>query len=470
MLALFAELKRSPGGRKFLIWGGGATLILLCMVVAIRFDQFELGIDAFAIEDLSIQSDDLGIAMEQLFIPFVGIFLLSTTTVFQKSVTGSRFTLADRRRLSLLLFSILTLNLFATVWQNDDFFLGVTDGLLIVMIGGLLAGGRVGLLLGSYVLAFYAINSVVLEESPLLDEGLFESLFWTLTDLEVLTTVWAGTVIGRWRDARVQLPFLPYRLFLLGFLVEWLSAWLALIGYGEIVLLEQLPAALITGLSLMVLGLLIQQLLGREAKQRLAAAEQAQSMAELKALRAQINPHFLFNALSTIKYHARTEPETAYELLDDLSDVFHTALRSEPFVHLADELDTIKSYLAIEQARLRERLTVHFDIDDTVDLGRKVPALILQPLVENSVIHGISPQRNGGTISIQVTNGGNGCQISICDDGVGFDPTNVHPTGSGIGLTNSRERLIALYGPTFAPEIRSAIGAGTLVIVKIPNP
>ncbi|MEM7797688.1 MAG: histidine kinase [Chloroflexota bacterium] len=463
-----AELNRSPAGRQFLIWGGVATLLLIGLVVAIRTEQYEFDLEAFDQVDAVFESDTLGSAMQQLFVPFVGIFLLSTTPLFQAAVTGRALSRRESIRLALLLLGILTLNLYATVWQNDEFFLGVTDGLLLVMVSGLLLGRAVGFLTGLFVMGFYVVNAIVLEQ-PSLDEELIDTIFFAIIDLEVVATVWAGAVIGLWRDAWGQLSFLPYRLFVLGFLIEWLSAWLALVGYGELVLLDQLPSALISGISLLVLGLLTQQIMGREAENRLAVAEQAQSQAELKALRAQINPHFLFNALSTIKYHARTQPETAYELLDDLSDVFHTALRAEPFVTLEEELDTVKAYLAIEQARLRQRLTVCIEIDAGVDMTLKVPALVLQPLVENSVVHGIAPKAEGGTLKVNVTRFDSGCQISIIDDGLGFDPLSYQPKGSGIGLTNSRERLVALYGPEFAPTVKSSSNQGTSIIIRIPG-
>ena len=136
---------------------------------------------------------------------------------------------------------------------------------------------------------------------------------------------------------------------------------------------------------------------------------------------------------------------------------------------LEEELDTVKAYLAIEQARLRERLTVNYEIDDGIDLNLKVPALVLQPLVENSVIHGIVPKASGGTIMLKVIPNGSACQIMIADDGVGFDPTDNRPKRSGIGLSNSTNRLVSLYGSAYAPQIDSSIGAGTRITVKIPT-
>jgi len=222
--------------------------------------------------------------------------------------------------------------------------------------------------------------------------------------------------------------------------------------------LAHFPAALITGVALMILGLLVRQAQGRAAEKRLVLTEHARTQAELKALRAQINPHFLFNALSTIRYHARTNPDIAYDLLDDLSDIFHSALRSDPFVSLENELETAKSYLAIEQARLRERLTVVWQIDTAVDYQHPVPALIVQPLVENAVVHGIAPQSEGGSITIEVQNDIEFCLIQIKDDGAGFDIENPQTKGNGIGLSNIKERLISLYGPEFAPQIESRAG------------
>lgn len=117
--------------------------------------------------------------------------------------------------------------------------------------------------------------------------------------------------------------------------------------------------------------------------------------AELRALRAQINPHSLLNALSVIHHLVRTQPERARELILDLSDLFQHSLRSGQFVTLKQELEHVRAYLALEQARLTQRLSVTWTILAEDQLGTLVPTLCLQPLVENAVKHGIAPQPKG---------------------------------------------------------------------------
>jgi len=259
-------------------------------------------------------------------------------------------------------------------------------------------------------------------------------------------------------------------LFIIGALFEWFPAWLNyfVTGNAELVL-EHLPVALITGFVLMVVGLLARQAQARTAEKHLVSSEHARMQAELKALRTQINPHFLFNALSTIRYHARTEPDTAYDLLDDLSDMFHGVLKADAFVSIEEELDMVKAYLAIEKARLRERLSVIWQIDDTIDLHHPIPTLIVQPLVENAVVHGIGPRPQGGVVTITVQSVANAYQVCVADDGLGFDVGDLQTNGTGIGLSNVQERMISLYGPDFAPVIESSAETGTSITLRIPR-
>lgn len=197
--------------------------------------------------------------------------------------------------------------------------------------------------------------------------------------------------------------------------------------------------------------------------------------AELKALQAQINPHFLFNALNTIVSLCRTNPEQARSLLVELSDFFRRSLRTErDFVSLQEELEHVDSYLALEKARFGQRLSIEVQVDSTV-LNKPVPAFILQPLVENAVKHGLVSQKNGGTIWLQAEPL-NGCmQLCIKDNGKGMEPdvlanalTIGFGSGAGVGLSNVNERLKAIYGPQYALQVASKVGQGTTITLHIP--
>ncbi|MFZ5631994.1 MAG: LytS/YhcK type 5TM receptor domain-containing protein [Bacillota bacterium] len=198
--------------------------------------------------------------------------------------------------------------------------------------------------------------------------------------------------------------------------------------------------------------------------------------AQLKALQAQINPHFLFNSLNTIVSFSRYDPEKTRDLLIHLGDFFRKTLSSnQDFITIAEELERIDAYLAIEQARNEPRLQVFRDIDpDLLDIT--LPALILQPLVENCVKHGILPKPQGGQIFIKVGRNQDSVLITVEDNGVGMGGSGARKTntilypdkGAGIGLKNVDQRLKTIYGPENGLKVISDKGRGTRFIISIP--
>jgi signal transduction histidine kinase len=192
--------------------------------------------------------------------------------------------------------------------------------------------------------------------------------------------------------------------------------------------------------------------------------------AQLAALRAQINPHFLFNSLNSIAQLIRTDPDKAEACVERLSDLFRYILRraEQDFVPLADELEMATAYLDIERARFGDRLRVETRIEPE-SLRHLIPNLILQPLVENAVKHGLSRKLGGGTVRIgaSVTDG---ClALSVGDDGLGMPPaTLARVWEGGVGLRNLRDRIERLYGPTHEPSITSSPGGGTEVRLHLP--
>lgn len=195
--------------------------------------------------------------------------------------------------------------------------------------------------------------------------------------------------------------------------------------------------------------------------------------AELRALQSQINPHFLFNALNTIISICRRDPEKARRLLVHLGEFFRKNLSiGRETVPLEQEIEHVKAYLAIEQARFGDRLKVVFDLEPFS--GVMVPPLILQPLVENAVKHGIFPKREGGTVIIRAKRVDGGVELTVADDGVGFDEATIKeilekegPTDR-IGLFNVNRRLENLYGPQSRLNITSKPMLGTIVKFFIP--
>lgn len=182
--------------------------------------------------------------------------------------------------------------------------------------------------------------------------------------------------------------------------------------------------------------------------------------AELKALRSQINPHFLFNALNTIIHFSRANPEMSRNLLIHLSEFFRKTLKNNSeFITLQEELALIKSYLTIEKARFGERLDINFAIDESL-LEIKIPAFILQPLVENAVKHGIAPKISGGQIVVSVQKTKDKLRFAVSDTGLGISQEikdkillEGFGKGTGIGISNINERLKTIYGPEHSLKI-----------------
>ncbi len=206
--------------------------------------------------------------------------------------------------------------------------------------------------------------------------------------------------------------------------------------------------------------------------------------AEIKALQSQINPHFLFNAINTIISYVRTSPSTASELLVTLADFFRKNINpGKSKVSLATELEHCEAYITLERARFEERLKVTYTIDEET-LNCSLPPLILQPLVENALRHGILAREEGGEVAIAACRDGQQVIITVHDDGVGIpseqlerlldtDNTDLLESGEadqtgGIGLKNVNARLIALYGQEHGLKIWSRPGEGTRITMTIP--
>jgi signal transduction histidine kinase len=204
-------------------------------------------------------------------------------------------------------------------------------------------------------------------------------------------------------------------------------------------------------------------------KRELQAREMA-SLAQLQALRARINPHFLFNSLNSIAQLISTDPERAEACVERLAEIFRYLLQSDnrSFVTLQDELDIADAYLDIERARFGDRLAVDFVVEDGALRGT-VPTLILQPLIENAVRHGVSQKVGGGTVSIEAALDGSDLRVVVRDTGVGLREGVDAALSAGVGLRNVHDRLVQLYGEQYAPRIESQPGEGTSIVVRVPQ-
>ncbi len=208
----------------------------------------------------------------------------------------------------------------------------------------------------------------------------------------------------------------------------------------------------------------------QERERRAAELEARLTSAKLQALRMQINPHFLFNTLNSIAALVYVNPRAADEMLGDLSELLRRSLDSmeEQEIPLAQELEFIGAYLSIEQKRFGERLRLEQSVPDEL-MKALVPALILQPLVENAIRHGIEPRRGPGLISIEAKQEDKHLHLIVRDNGRGLPGADLNSSGRrGIGLTNTQARLQGLYGQDQSFSFGRAEPQGCRVDIHLP--
>jgi two-component system LytT family sensor kinase len=203
----------------------------------------------------------------------------------------------------------------------------------------------------------------------------------------------------------------------------------------------------------------------RESQHRLLRASQTEARlneARLQLLRAQLQPHFLFNALNTVAEMVHENAERADRMIASLSDLLRVSLDEGDAVPLAEEMRIAGLYLDIQQARFGDRLHIVWDVPDAF-ATTLVPRLLLQPLIENAIVHGVSQARSGGTIEITVRHSADALVITVSDDGAGL-------TGKpeGIGLANTRARLAAWSGRSTV-NLRPRSGGGTIAEIALPE-
>lgn len=283
-----------------------------------------------------------------------------------------------------------------------------------------------------------------------------------------LGTVLLGTVLAAWATL-VTYP-----------LTYWVLRWRQVVAI--------LAVAAFLGLGLV--GLVYTHARMRreveEARAREAAFREESLRAQLRALQAQINPHFLFNAFNVLAELTHEDPAVAERLVGDLAYLLRYSLRSSAvgMVPLRQELDAVERYLRVERARLGPRLKVRRDVDEETTEWR-IPGLVLQPLVENSVQHAVAPRPEGGEIRIVVRRLGAGVRIAVEDDGPGV-PRSVRrwidelgdggspagrggTAGAGGGLANVQMRLALAYRGAVRLEIEGRESGGALVAMTIPE-
>lgn len=458
-----------------------ATLTMLLWTLFVRSSATDAAFSLEGLSDIGYVPYYSGLATLEYAIVFVPLLVLARTEWFKNALSGQQ---VDPRRLLFvfvglqLIFVLYRLNL---VRIDEDW---VEYGLLVPLLAGLVGGWRIGVTIGivaaitngglDYLVDYFAW----IEEFSLTDY----IEYYVLKSILAITPVWVGFVAGWWRDQRGAFQLLP--ILALGFslyLGSFAFMFITYNDYSEFITDRLTPNLLLMPLTLAAFVTLVRfvqdESLRREAENQrltlsdtqltLAQTELALSQAELRALHAQINPHFLFNALNTIRYFIRTDPDKARTLLTRLSQIFQRVLHAGETIPLRDEIETVEAYLELESARLEERLNVIWTNLAESSLDAPVPSLILQPIVENAVVHGIAPKPDGGTIHILLDHVEDDLLLQVSDDGVGFD-TSAENTSDSIALNNITRRLRMRYGEGYAPTIRSAVGSGTRVTLRIP--
>ncbi len=191
---------------------------------------------------------------------------------------------------------------------------------------------------------------------------------------------------------------------------------------------------------------------------------------ELATLKGQMNPHFLFNALNSISAMVTVDTEETRTMIAQLAAMLRYAIDSDrkESVPLRDEVQFVQDYLALEARRMGERLTSTIDIDPSLNTYR-VPPMVLQPLVENAIRHGLAPAEEGGSIAVRITREHNGLTFKVADTGVGLRCADPMAEATGIGLKNTDARLRRLYGDAAALTIRPGTNAGCEVTFTLPD-
>jgi LytS/YehU family sensor histidine kinase len=325
-----------------------------------------------------------------------------------------------------------------------------------IMIAGILGGPRAGALTGLLGGGFY-VTRVVPAEFP-----------WAL-----VASVLDGWLAGRMSVRRGQM-FVGWRVLGAAALVQLAGltvtgAGMAFSGSNPIEALPSLAAQLggvAVGVALFVNVALV-VISRQEQAVALVEAQAAANALSLTALRSRLEPHFLFNALNTLRATIRRDPEQARTLVSDLADLYRYLLHHPHDASVMNEVEHACTYLAIERARLGdERLAVQTSIDDRVR-DTRVPALLLQPIVENAVKHGITPKQGLGKITIRASDLGERVRIEVEDEADG--PHRGSPTkGSGLALQTLRKRLDQQYDGQANLRL-SQLERGTLVTVELPK-
>lgn len=447
-----------------------------------------------------------GVAAQEIIIPLGLVYFFSRTPLFRRVVTSESVAAADFAPLLGALLLVQGLSFLYRFGLISLIHEQATLGFLLVVIAALLGGWRVGLGVGLLtMLAIGLVEYVAFGEREAYAVSEYIEYF-VLKYMAAITAVWISLIAGFIAEQLGKERFRPSVALSLAFVAE-VGAFLFLfltLGYFDYYAERFIPNAAMAVISMSAFLLMVRTVQDDENRRRaetaqlelaqtnltLTQTQLALAQAELRALQAQINPHFFFNSLNTIRYFIRTDPDLARSLLVKLSEIFQRALSAGETVALREEISHVEAYLALEKARLDERLQVVWTNLAKNLLDYPIPTLVLQPIVENAVVHGVSKKTEGGAVHIVITRVGDDLLLQVEDDGPGFDVTRWRrgpqpgdlpepartDTGTmipgvpapSIGLRNVDERLRLRYGEPYRLMIESGAGQGTRVMIRVP--
>jgi len=407
----------------------------------------------------------------------------AVASALARSRTFQRLLFAEHRRhrqtAVMMAFFLVPLTLGVWVRTTVPNFLAADISFETTILMGLLVGPGWAML-GGVVLSVPAVfhhEYLALPFNATL--GLAAGILGRFVEME---EIWSFTPLidlslYRWIRRNLRKPRVDRQILLL-FLIaamEIVRDWLARLyprrlfalntGVWGLQVLVWLCAPMVVGIALKVWNALRIELKLEEQKRLLLEAR-------LDALQRQINPHFLFNTLNSIASLVRSKPELAREMTVKLANILRALLKDhDTYVPLREELSFTDDYLDIEVVRFgADKLRVEKEIDPRT-LEVLVPSILLQPLIENSIKHGLEPRIRGGTVTLRSRLNGDRVTIEVADDGVGMgnrQPSGLRRSGAGIGMKNVQERLDVLFGNSASFSMVSNPGRGTLVTIEIP--
>ena len=406
----------------------------------------------------------------------------SVASILARGSTFRRLFFAEKRRpaqtLALLAFFLVPLTLGVWVRLVVPNFLAADISFETVILLGLLIGPSWAMLSGA-VLSLPAVlhheflalpfNVVLGLAAGMIGRFVEKEEIWSFTPFIDLS-------LYRWVRRNLRKPRIDRQILLLVLIVamEMIRDWIAhafphrlfalLAGNLWLQALVWLSAPIVVGIALKVWNTLRIEMSLEEQKRLVLEAR-------LDALQRQINPHFLFNTLNSIASLVRNQPELARKMTVKLANILRALLKEhDAYVPLREELKFTDDYLDIEVVRFgADKLRVEKEIDPrTLDV--LVPSILLQPLIENSIKHGLEPRIQGGTVTLRSRLEGGRILIEVADDGVGMSngASTLRRTGAGIGMKNVQERLEVLYGNQAHFNVASNPGRGTLVSIELP--